>query len=443
MTSVNHTDTWSADRLSVRFAVFALLFGLFYIIDGYDLLYAFREREQDLSMGSAASVQAGGSAARRLAFILLAGYGLVGVLWPRVTDRALHGALGAVLLIALVYTALSPLWAADLGLAVRRTGAFMLFLIGAAGVAYRWPLVGVIQFACLVPAAIVGTGLAIELAAGRFAPLSEGYRFYGIAHANQNGGLLGVMILAALCIARLRSDWRRVLLILAMVGFAVLLATRSRTALFTLVAGFGVWWLNCDRTAAARKLGVLLLAGTIVTPLAFLLFGGDIVEAARSAVLLGRGEDTSPETLTGRVPLWGHLIEVYASDRPFLGYGYGAFWTAERLLDVSEYFAWPIYYSHSGYIEVLLDLGLVGLVLFVAIVFLALWRALALYRASDDPHWLFVASILVWHNLSSISRAVAPYPELLTFLVLVLVIKTAMTPVPEPASKHAGTSTSP
>jgi exopolysaccharide production protein ExoQ len=65
------------------------------------------------------------------------------------------------------------------------------------------------------------------------------------------------------------------------------------------------------------------------------------------------GRDT---TLTGRTDVWGTLVPVVFR-QPLLGSGFGGFWTyrTREVYQISE--------GHSGYLDVLLDLGFVGLLL--------------------------------------------------------------------------------
>jgi exopolysaccharide production protein ExoQ len=75
------------------------------------------------------------------------------------------------------------------------------------------------------------------------------------------------------------------------------------------------------------------------------------------------GKDT---TLTGRSDLWPAVIEMIGK-QPWFGYGYGGFW---RGLDGAEsaYIwratAWTPSHPHNGFLQLLLDLGIVGLALF-------------------------------------------------------------------------------
>jgi O-antigen ligase len=74
-------------------------------------------------------------------------------------------------------------------------------------------------------------------------------------------------------------------------------------------------------------------------------------------------------TLNNRVPLWTLCLEK-ALERPLLGYGYGGFWLSEAGFDVfinswgseQEGFTdYSSFHSHNGFLEIFLQLGLLGL----------------------------------------------------------------------------------
>ena len=73
------------------------------------------------------------------------------------------------------------------------------------------------------------------------------------------------------------------------------------------------------------------------------------------------------ETLTGRTETWTELVPV-VKRQPLLGYGFGSFWTTER----REFY--QMSYGHNGYLDILLELGTVGLALYVAWLLSCIWK---------------------------------------------------------------------
>src|SRR5262249_20022832 len=74
---------------------------------------------------------------------------------------------------------------------------------------------------------------------------------------------------------------------------------------------------------------------------------------------LGRTDDAGD--LTGRVPLWNYIWEQSAGHR-LQGFGCGAFWTIDRTIAADDALEWYPRHSHNAYIQIIVNLGIVGLV---------------------------------------------------------------------------------
>jgi O-antigen ligase len=82
-------------------------------------------------------------------------------------------------------------------------------------------------------------------------------------------------------------------------------------------------------------------------------------------------------TLTGRLPLWSYLIQNGLANRPVLGNGFGATWESNNFRSTTQAAVkWdlPPLVADNGYIDIFLDLGLVGVVLSIFMVLLCLFR---------------------------------------------------------------------
>ena len=74
-------------------------------------------------------------------------------------------------------------------------------------------------------------------------------------------------------------------------------------------------------------------------------------------------------TFTDRTVIWEAIMNI-ASQNKLAGVGYGAFWTGERYFELYKEIG--VTSSHSGFIEVYADIGLIGLVLLLLVIFAAL-----------------------------------------------------------------------
>ena len=109
-------------------------------------------------------------------------------------------------------------------------------------------------------------------------------------------------------------------------------------------------------------------------------------------------------TLTGRVPLW-HLADEQISRRLMLGYGFSAFWSPAngQAWLIWEKVGWEAPHAHNGYRDILLGLGMIGLVLLAFVIARALRQGVALHLAEPRNGWLWLnvlVGVFLTMNLS-------------------------------------------
>jgi exopolysaccharide production protein ExoQ len=155
------------------------------------------------------------------------------------------------------------------------------------------------------------------------------------------------------------------------IGIAWLfLRTHSATSVIGLfVAALLVVFVG-TRFLNKNFIGTYMLAGLILIAAAELAFGlsGQVSEA------LGRGSG-----LSGRTKLWTRLLELHTN--PIIGTGFESFWlvTTPELLEGIFFFIPDE--AHNGYLEIYLDLGLIGVFLLVALLVATFWKIrLTLFR---------------------------------------------------------------
>jgi putative inorganic carbon (HCO3(-)) transporter len=86
----------------------------------------------------------------------------------------------------------------------------------------------------------------------------------------------------------------------------------------------------------------------------------------------------------GRVEIWSRALEMVA-DFPLTGVGMGAFTpVADTLYPFTSYSSGTITHAHNLFLQISLDLGLPGLVAWLAVLWGVLWRAWQVYRSGVD-----------------------------------------------------------
>jgi O-antigen ligase len=156
-----------------------------------------------------------------------------------------------------------------------------------------------------------------------------------------------------------------------------LLLTRGATvwvALLAVTAGLliALW---ARRLQPEKRTPLYMISTALVTvTVALTLFAREFIFG-----LFGKSGD-----LTGRVDIWERVIAL-AEQRPWFGWGWVSYWApwAEpfKSLDVKKNGATMS--AHNAWLDVWLQLGFVGLLVFAPLVFLTLWRVW--FRAVDPP----------------------------------------------------------
>jgi len=111
-------------------------------------------------------------------------------------------------------------------------------------------------------------------------------------------------------------------------------------------------------------IGTYMLAALVLLVAAQLAFGisGSLSES------LGRGSG-----LSGRTDLWAHCLEFQSN--PILGAGFEGFWFPERRDKIAAFYhGWKPGGAHNSYLDIYLELGLIGLSLLIGLFIAIFWK---------------------------------------------------------------------
>lgn len=152
-------------------------------------------------------------------------------------------------------------------------------------------------------------------------------------------------------------------------AFCVLMLALAKSSTALLVTGIGVlaYLLLRRRGIALRRPVWVVLLGAVALVLLGLHFFYVVVGRlpAWSDVGGAIGAIFNKQAdLTGRTDIW-ELVMLEAQRHPVLGLGYGAFWLGEgsRSQYVIDALGWIPLQSHNGYIDLLNEVGAIGLLL--------------------------------------------------------------------------------
>jgi len=325
--------------------------------------------------------------------------------------------LGVLAGIFAMLIAASTLWSESPALTMRRVVAFGL--VGLAAFAYRTmskeEFLRLIFFTTLAGLAF---GLAKEGMKGTLQPWNADYRFTGtLTHPNVQAVNCALVFLSGLALVHeLRRRWLAVALT---VPAAALFLTRSRTSLAALLGAV----LFYELLALLRSRPVALVASLCLAISAGLsiLWLEQVTPVLHDAVRMGR-QESDLATLQGRTYVWEEAGQ-YIRERPWLGYGYDAFWTAERIEEFTKAVDWPVINAHSEYVEVLLGLGRIGLLVFLCLIGIGIIRASKIAVEVNHSADLFTAALLLFCALHGLLETLFVGASFLTFLFALAVLR--------------------
>jgi exopolysaccharide production protein ExoQ len=277
----------------------------------------------------------------------------------------------------LVFAAASVSWAYNPELAFSRLVLQVLVLIIVV-VPYALPIstkytIGRVYF-CYVIALAVSAVYVLTMPPS---PIGHPGYFYH----KQQLGFLGSAGLILSCYELLQRGWRRfVALIVATLGFWIVLESQSKSALaFALIAMFSSWLmlLVCSKT---RLTPALIVAAVVI---ASMLVSNPIERLGYR--LYGDA------TLTGRTGIWA-FINGQISYKPWFGWGFHSYYFVPN----SPHNAAPGYIrdmpsSHSGYLELKLETGRIGYWIFLVFIYSSLHLLERVRRKAPVRAWFYLS----------------------------------------------------
>lgn len=123
-------------------------------------------------------------------------------------------------------------------------------------------------------------------------------------------------------------------------------------------------------------------------------------------------------SLTGRVPLWQMSLKAIWQ-RPLLGYGYAAFWNEGSINTqyIWQMIDWDAPSAHNGYIDVALQLGIVGLGIYVMLWGRIIYDAARAAAKGNAPEAVWVLLYMLVNMLLNMDEGPLPYPDQFTALM--------------------------
>ena len=334
---------------------------------------------------------------RQLSFITIGVLGALLLAMPPAVQVSVDRKLILLLSALCGWIVLSAVWSDDPELSLKRSLLPLLTVVAALGTTKHWRPRELCAFTALITGFFVLLGVAVECRYGTFLSGDE-YRFAGTLHPNDQA-----VNCAALCLASLGMLGRSSIaesgkqrwfwLTVFVVGMLFLMLTRSRTTTGAFLAALFVFcYLGTSGKTRVFATGCMVMVAAMIL-IVFAESEHGHHNLFINVLTMGRDQDSDDITsLTGRIPIWEEVLYDIGK-RPLGGYGYGAFWTPQRVLTYSYIHDWEFAHAHSAYFETLLNIGAIGLVVGLLLVMNALWSAVRYYKMTEDRAYRFIAAI--------------------------------------------------
>lgn len=180
---------------------------------------------------------------------------------------------------------------------------------------------------------------------------------------NYLGNLMALNTVAWYLQATTQSKNSWICWVIASVSFSLLLAAKSSGALFVFIVLLFISVL----TQFLKKLRFRTAVIATMSFLALSIVMSFIIKDNLDKILGSVGKDAS---FSGRTGIWPDIIEAVKKHLWF-GYGPYGFWQKWRGLDnpaataIADYWSWQPPHAHQGFLDVAVDLGLIGFLIFV------------------------------------------------------------------------------
>jgi exopolysaccharide production protein ExoQ len=391
--------------------------------------------DKDVVVSNATAAVASGGLQNTL---LVGSFGVFGAwhlvrAWPTARKSALVPVL-TLLGLYLAWAATSVVWTDDLLLTVRRLAQLLLLVVGSVGIGLG--VYGTSDSARrLLPKHLLIAGAIAALTLWLSLFSSGVTNVLDPAYSTKNLGLwtlvahpIAYAAFAAVCLFHEQrlAGWQLTCCLLLWGVSLFVQKVRFITGYSAVLLAFLLL-----RAVSPRRIWMSLVPISLVVAIGLATLaalGTQTIDPIVNGVLQYASLDQGTSNLvglSGRADLWAELLK-YVAARPELGYGFGAFWTPDRLQQIGVALTWAPTVAHNGFLDELLATGLIGVSLSLAFWLAAL--GIAVRRAivdHDEFAWLASACVAFFLLLNwgdSIMQFYFRFPFYASLVILIALL---------------------
>lgn len=216
---------------------------------------------------------------------------------------------------------------------------------------------------------------------------------------NEFGGVAGAFLLIAVCVYRYYAETPKekkiaMFCIIGWTGLLIISGSKTPMGFAVLLVPLAIMSIHLLRLVSIGVVVVWLFI-MVVIPIFLMGVGEAPIDFYRSIL--------PEEALTGRTGIWFHLLSDIKKN-VLWGTGYGAYWGVGDIpesMDIKWSYYRFLHTAHSGFIDLVLELGLIPTVFWM----LGLWMFLSFTRNSADPISVALIAYAMLHNCLETSFA--------------------------------------
>lgn len=232
----------------------------------------------------------------------------------------------------------------------------------------------------------------------------RGGNWKGLAPHKNLLGPISLLTLIIMIYQFIRSNLKGRIIygLLVVISLMLIIGCKSSTTLFTLLFIIGILLaLYLDKLFEPIGLGKTISLLTIFTISGLAIF---IIISAPEILSDVFGKTGKDVTLTGRTDLWADIwIEI--SKHFWLGCGFQGYWVVNspHIEELYAIYVWIPIQAHNGYLDVLNEVGMIGLTLFIVTIFNYFLNARKL-KGAHIWKWFVIVAIVFNITESSFIR---------------------------------------
>lgn len=220
------------------------------------------------------------------------------------------------------------------------------------------------------------------------------------------------------CVYLIRAPYIRWILLIQLILGSAIFLTQSRGAIFSLSGALIVFFILCRFRSI--PIGYNLARTLVVLVLSFII---SVFIQADSSSVAGLSLSDRPESMQDRLDMWASALQLF-SEEMWWGTGLGSFALRYPAVRAATETTSVGFFAHNDYLQLLMELGVVGFVSYFALpvsaFFICLWACFKKSRLKDGCFLVLSVSVISLVAVHSFFNFVIYHPLVSLFVGVIM-----------------------